>query len=140
MVLVSDFVGYWSHRWRHSSKLLWTFHSIHHSQTNLTIVSNYRFHVVDETLLRLWLFIPFQMLGTGLALWLWLDLIMAWILYVQHSEWKWTYGRLGYIFVSPAFPSQASLHGRAAAEQQLFNAVHVLGRSFRHRRPQVADP
>ena len=103
MVLVSDFVGYWSHRWRHSNHFLWSFHSIHHSNPNLTIVSNYRFHVVDETLLRLWLFIPFQILGTSLTLWLWLDLIMAWILYVQHSEWKWTYGRLGYIFVSPAF-------------------------------------
>jgi sterol desaturase/sphingolipid hydroxylase (fatty acid hydroxylase superfamily) len=103
MLLVSDFVGYWSHRWRHSSKFLWNFHSIHHSQTNLTIVSNYRFHVVDETLLRLWLFIPFQILGTGVAIWMWLDLILAWILYLQHSEWKWTYGRLGYIFVSPSF-------------------------------------
>jgi sterol desaturase/sphingolipid hydroxylase (fatty acid hydroxylase superfamily) len=103
MVLVSDFVGYWCHRWKHSNQLLWSFHSIHHSQTNLTIVSNYRFHVVDETLLRLWLFIPFQMLGTGLALWLWLDLIMAWILYLQHSEWNWSYGRLGHIFVSPVF-------------------------------------
>jgi sterol desaturase/sphingolipid hydroxylase (fatty acid hydroxylase superfamily) len=103
MVLVSDFVGYWNHRWKHSNQFLWNFHSIHHSQPNLTIVSNYRFHVVDETLLRLWLFIPFQMLGTGVALWLWLDLIMAWILYLQHSEWNWTYGRLGHIFVSPVF-------------------------------------
>jgi sterol desaturase/sphingolipid hydroxylase (fatty acid hydroxylase superfamily) len=103
MVLISDFVGYWNHRWKHSNQFLWNFHSIHHSQTNLTIVSNYRFHVVDETLLRLWLFIPFQMLGTGLALWLWLDLILAWILYLQHSEWNWTYGRLGHIFVSPVF-------------------------------------
>jgi sterol desaturase/sphingolipid hydroxylase (fatty acid hydroxylase superfamily) len=103
MVMVSDFLGYWNHRWKHSNKLLWNFHCIHHSQTDLTIVSNYRFHVFDETLLRLWLFIPFQILGTGVAMWLWLDLIMAWILYLQHSEWNWTYGRLGHIFVSPAF-------------------------------------
>lgn len=103
MVLVSDFVGYWCHRWKHSNQFLWNFHSIHHSQTNLTIVSNYRFHIVDETLLRLWLFIPFQILGTGLALWLWLDFILAWILYLQHSEWNWSYGRLGHIFVSPVF-------------------------------------
>ena len=103
MILVSDFVGYWNHRWKHSNRFLWAFHSIHHSQTNLTIVSNYRFHIVDETLLRLWLFIPFQILGTGVAVWLWLDFLMAWVLYVQHSEWNWSYGRLGHIFVSPMF-------------------------------------
>lgn len=103
MILVSDFIGYWNHRWRHSNRFLWAFHSIHHSQTNLTIVSNYRFHFVDETLLRLWLFIPFTILGTGVAVWLWLDFLMAWILYLQHSEWNWSYGRLGYIFVSPMF-------------------------------------
>jgi sterol desaturase/sphingolipid hydroxylase (fatty acid hydroxylase superfamily) len=103
MILVSDFVGYWNHRWKHSNRFLWSFHSIHHSQTNLTIVSNYRFHIVDETLLRLWLFIPFQILGTGVAVWLWLDFLMAWVLYLQHSEWNWSYGRLGYIFVSPMF-------------------------------------
>ena len=103
MILVSDFVGYWNHRWKHSNRFLWAFHSIHHSQTNLTIVSNYRFHIVDETLLRLWLFIPFQILGTGVAVWLWLDFLMAWILYLQHSEWNWSYGRLGHVFVSPMF-------------------------------------
>ncbi len=103
MVFVSDFVGYWNHRWKHSNRFLWSFHAIHHSQTNLTIVSNYRFHIVDETLLRLWLFIPFQILGTGIAVWLWLDFLMAWVLYLQHSEWNWSYGPLGRIFVSPVF-------------------------------------
>jgi sterol desaturase/sphingolipid hydroxylase (fatty acid hydroxylase superfamily) len=106
MVLVSDFVGYWNHRWKHSNKFLWSFHCIHHSQTKLTIVSNYRFHIVDETLLRLWLFIPFQILGTGIAVWLWLDFIMAWVLYLQHSEWDWSYGPFGRIFVSPIFHRQ----------------------------------
>jgi sterol desaturase/sphingolipid hydroxylase (fatty acid hydroxylase superfamily) len=103
VVLIADFVGYWNHRWKHSNIYLWNFHSIHHSQTSLTIVSNYRFHVVDETLLRLWVFIPFQITGTSVTLWLWLDLIIAWILLMQHSEWNWTYGRLGHVFVSPAF-------------------------------------
>jgi sterol desaturase/sphingolipid hydroxylase (fatty acid hydroxylase superfamily) len=103
MILVAEFVGYWSHRWRHSNSFLWAFHSIHHSQTTLTAVTNYRFHFVDETLLRLWLFIPFQILGTGLALWLWVDFLMAWILLAQHSDWNWSYGRLGRVFVSPRF-------------------------------------
>ena len=103
MIFTSDFVGYWNHRWRHSNVYLWAFHSIHHSDERLTVATNFRFHFVDETLLRLWLFIPFQILGTNVPTWLTLDFIMAWIFLVQHSEWDWTYGRLGWIFVSPTF-------------------------------------
>lgn len=103
LVLVSDFVGYWGHRWTHAIAPLWRFHSIHHSQATLTVMTNYRFHFVDETVRRLVLFIPAQVLGTGTTVWLAADLVMAWILLLQHSEWDWDYGRLGLLFVSPVF-------------------------------------
>ncbi|HEY4944013.1 MAG TPA: sterol desaturase family protein [Rhizomicrobium sp.] len=103
MVLTSDFVGYWNHRWRHWSRYIWAFHRVHHSQKTLTVATTYRFHILDETFLRLWLFIPFQLLGTTVTTWLTLDFIMAWLLLVQHSEWDWSYGWLGRIFVSPIF-------------------------------------
>ena len=125
IIAVADFVGYWSHRWRHSYNYLWVFHSIHHSQTKLTVFTNYRFHFVDETLLRLWMFIPFQMLGTSVAIWLWLDFITAWILLLQHSEWDWTYGPLGRIFVSPAFHR---IHH--AKDERLHNKNYAMLFSF----------
>jgi sterol desaturase/sphingolipid hydroxylase (fatty acid hydroxylase superfamily) len=125
IIMVSDFVGYWNHRWKHSNRFLWAFHSIHHSQTKLTIVSNHRFHVVDETLLRLWLFIPFQILGTGVAMWLWLDFLMAWVLYLQHSEWNWTYGRLGHVLVSPVFHRK-----HHAKDERLYNSNYSMLFSF----------
>jgi sterol desaturase/sphingolipid hydroxylase (fatty acid hydroxylase superfamily) len=103
IILAADFIGYWSHRWRHSTRYLWAFHSIHHSQKVMTVVTNYRFHFVDETLLRLWLFIPYQILGTRIEIWLTADFIMAWIFLVQHTEWNWNYGPLGRVFVSPHF-------------------------------------
>jgi sterol desaturase/sphingolipid hydroxylase (fatty acid hydroxylase superfamily) len=106
IILVADFIGYWSHRHRHANRYLWAFHSIHHSQRVLTVATNYRFHIVDETVLRLWLFIPFQVFGTGIAMWLVLDFVMAWVLLLQHSEWNWSYGRAGRIFVSPLFHRQ----------------------------------
>jgi sterol desaturase/sphingolipid hydroxylase (fatty acid hydroxylase superfamily) len=104
VIVIFDFVGYWSHRWRHANRFLWEFHAVHHSQTVLTPMSNYRFHLVDETVLRLCVFLPFQIVGaTTIEIWLLLDFLMAWVLLVQHSEWSWTYGRLGRIVVSPAF-------------------------------------
>lgn len=125
MTVTADFIGYWSHRLRHTNNFLWSFHTIHHSQTNLTIMTNYRFHFVDETVLRLCLFIPFQILGTTLQVWLWLDFILAWVLLLQHSEWDWTYGPLGRVFVSPAFHR---IHH--AKEERLHNCNYAMLFSF----------
>ena len=125
MTVTADFIGYWSHRIRHTNNFLWSFHTIHHSQTSLTIMTNYRFHFVDETVLRLCLFIPFQMLGTTLQVWLWLDFILAWVLLLQHSEWNWTYGPLGRVFVSPAFHR---IHH--AKDERLHNCNYAMLFSF----------
>ena len=34
MVVFSDFIGYWLHRWFHSSRM-WRFHAVHHSSRSL---------------------------------------------------------------------------------------------------------
>jgi sterol desaturase/sphingolipid hydroxylase (fatty acid hydroxylase superfamily) len=125
LILAADFFGYWSHRLRHAYRFLWVFHSIHHSQTILTPVANFRFHFVDETVLRLCLFIPFTMLGIPVMIWLWVDLFMAWVLLLQHSEWSWTYGPFGRIFVSPAFHR---IHH--AKDERLHNSNYAMLFSF----------
>jgi sterol desaturase/sphingolipid hydroxylase (fatty acid hydroxylase superfamily) len=125
LIFAADFFGYWSHRLRHAHRFLWAFHAIHHSQTILTPMANYRFHFVDETVLRLCLFIPFTMLGTGVTIWLAVDVFMAWILLLQHSEWDWTYGPLGRVFVSPVFHR---IHH--AKEEQLQNSNYAMLFSF----------
>lgn len=102
-VLVSDFVGYWVHRVKHVNSFLWAFHAIHHSQERLTVMTNYRVHIVDETLLRLALFIPFQIVGADFKIWITVDFAMAWILLLEHSEWNWTYGSFGRLIVSPRY-------------------------------------
>jgi sterol desaturase/sphingolipid hydroxylase (fatty acid hydroxylase superfamily) len=103
LILISEITGYWSHRLSHASGFLWRFHSIHHSEKRLNVMTNYRFHIVDETFRRLVLFVPSLMLGTHVTVWLWADLVGNWLLLLQHSEWNWTYGRLGHVFVSPVF-------------------------------------
>jgi sterol desaturase/sphingolipid hydroxylase (fatty acid hydroxylase superfamily) len=103
LILVSEIVGYWGHRWLHTNDVLWRFHSIHHSQTKLNVMTNYRFHFVDETFRRVLMFVPALIFGYHVDVWLGADLIMAWLLLLQHSEWDWDYGRLGWVFVSPVF-------------------------------------
>jgi sterol desaturase/sphingolipid hydroxylase (fatty acid hydroxylase superfamily) len=115
-VVVADVLGYWLHRWSHTNAHLWELHKIHHSQTRLTPLTNYRFHFLDETFRRVLLFIPFQMLGTSLEVALTVNFIMAWLLLLQHSELDWHYGPLGRVFVSPIFHQWH--HSTAAEDQQ----------------------
>jgi sterol desaturase/sphingolipid hydroxylase (fatty acid hydroxylase superfamily) len=122
-ILVADFFGYWTHRIKHASRLLWTFHAIHHSQERLTIMTNYRFHFVDETLLRIALFVPFQIIGADFTIWIAVDFAMAWILLLQHSEWNWTYGLFGRLVVSPRFHQ---VHHSTEPEHQNRNFAMLL--------------
>src|SRR5262245_21644553 len=105
LIFVFDFFHYWDHRLRHMIPWLWAFHSIHHAQTKMTMMTTFRMHLVDETVFRILMFIPFQILGFSplLTAWLWVDLIGTWVTGAQHSNLTWSYGPLGRFFVSPHF-------------------------------------
>jgi sterol desaturase/sphingolipid hydroxylase (fatty acid hydroxylase superfamily) len=93
LIVVFDFFHYWNHRLRHALPWLWAFHSIHHSQTTMTMMTTFRFHIVDETVFRILMFIPFQILGFSplLTIWLWADIVTAWITGAQHADLNWSY-------------------------------------------------
>ena len=47
MIILTDFLGYWLHRWFHSQRL-WRFHAIHHSSVDLDWLSAARVHPVND--------------------------------------------------------------------------------------------
>ena len=47
LLLFDDFCRYWTHRWMHTSELLWQFHKVHHSPEVLVPVSQMRHHPVN---------------------------------------------------------------------------------------------
>lgn len=51
-IFVADFVQYWVHRAGHRTRLLWRFHSIHHSTTTMDWLAGSRLHVLDAALTR----------------------------------------------------------------------------------------
>ena len=44
LILLSDFVGYWTHRWMHEVPLLWRAHACHHSSPQMDILATVRVH------------------------------------------------------------------------------------------------
>lgn len=101
--LIADFAGYWIHRLYHASNLLWTFHRVHHAQTELTFVTSYRNHIVEQLVSNVIMFVPVMLLGA--PVWFWGPVFLLQNLFegLQHSDVKWRYGFLYPILVSPVF-------------------------------------
>ena len=101
--ITADFFGYWIHRWYHHNPILWEFHKVHHAQTELTFVTSWRNHLVEQIASNVLMFVPLLVLG--LPLWFWAPLTVMQYVFegMQHSDLKWRYGKLYPIVVSPAF-------------------------------------
>lgn len=100
---VVDFCVYWLHRAQHAVPWLWAFHSVHHSQTELTFATSQRVHPLDHLLLDIAMFLPLSLLGFHEAAWIPLYLAGELTLALQHSRLPWTYGPLYRVLVSPVF-------------------------------------
>lgn len=100
---VADLTYYLWHRTVHAVPLLWAFHSIHHSQREMTIATSLRVHIFEEMVRGLFYFVPFFILDIPPRVWLPLDIAINWLLFLEHSDLDWTYGILGNLIVSPHF-------------------------------------
>lgn len=98
-----DFVGYWSHRAFHQAELLWRFHAVHHSPTELDWLSSVRVHPVNEIGQRVVQAIPLVVVGYDpgvLAAYIPLLTVYAILL---HANVNWDFGRLRYVLASPIY-------------------------------------
>ena len=110
--IILDFLGYWVHRLEHANPVLWSFHSVHHSQERMTFLTTFRNHPVGMLIANLIMLIPVLVLGIPTRVWLILYVMQQAFEAVQHAELDWGYGRLYPIVVSPRF--HAFHHGREA--------------------------
>lgn len=101
--VVMDGVLYWTHRAMHRVDWLWAFHSVHHSQREMTGLANFRFHAGDVFVRGLAQFVPGLLLGVPLFVWLpsvWIQVALDCL---AHSGLGWSYGPLDRLLVSPRF-------------------------------------
>lgn len=101
--LVVDFITYWWHRWLHAWPVLWAFHSVHHSQEEMSFITSNRMHPVEQIGQNLIMVVP--LLVMGVPTWRWFPLFVARNILeaAQHSALDWGYGRAYYLVVSPRF-------------------------------------
>jgi sterol desaturase/sphingolipid hydroxylase (fatty acid hydroxylase superfamily) len=102
-IVAVDLFSYAWHRSVHANRILWAFHSVHHSQKYLTVATGFRTHFVDEIVRTTFMFIPLYFLGIRPHTFIAVDLVVNWILGLQHSDLSWSYGALGNLIVSPRY-------------------------------------
>ena len=100
-ILVSDFLG-WFHHWvRHKVPLLWEFHTVHHSQRELNIFTDTRYHMLEYLFSKTIVAFPLMMFSVdyhGITLIL---VVHIWFTRLYHGNIRSNFGVLRYVFVTP---------------------------------------
>jgi sterol desaturase/sphingolipid hydroxylase (fatty acid hydroxylase superfamily) len=105
LLFVRDCLIYVRHRIFHL-RPVWAFHSIHHSSDDVNWTSAVRFHPAEnliETTLEILLFLSATLMGFYPAVLSVASLFIGVYNFFVHSNLRWTFGPLRYIFVSPVF-------------------------------------
>ena len=101
-LLISDAIGYGSHRLRHT-RVLWNLHAVHHSAEELTALAAARLHPLDEALDSTLMGVPVLLLGFPLEVFAVLGPFFVLHTLLLHANLRWSFGPLGAVFASPRF-------------------------------------
>jgi sterol desaturase/sphingolipid hydroxylase (fatty acid hydroxylase superfamily) len=103
VVILTDFLDYWHHRWVHSVRFLWEAHQYHHAATEFTLLTGNRLHAVEEISRALFTAVPLAVLGAPPVLFVTARWSLTVVELLQHSSVSWTYGWVGqWLIFSPA--------------------------------------
>ena len=102
ILVLGDFVGYWTHRAFHRGRL-WRFHAIHHSSVDLDWLSSVRLHPLNDVLSRLAsaaVVLPLGLAPVALA---GVTPLLTLLAILIHANIDWDWGPLRRVLISPRF-------------------------------------
>jgi sterol desaturase/sphingolipid hydroxylase (fatty acid hydroxylase superfamily) len=117
-LLVGEVGYYWAHRACHQVPLLWRFHAVHHSATQVDYLVNTRAHPLDLIFTRMVGLVPMYLFGLagpnagGAAMPVFVSFFgILWGFFI-HANVRWRFGPLEWLISSPAFHHwHHTLHG-----------------------------
>jgi len=129
-LIVSDLSSYWEHRLMHRVPFLWRFHAIHHSAKTIRWSTIGRVHPINEIINYVAGVVPCLLIGLPLASILTMIPVMMWWAVLAHSDFKWSFGRLGRVFVSPVFHRWHHTHSQEGGDSNFANVLSLWDRVF----------
>jgi sterol desaturase/sphingolipid hydroxylase (fatty acid hydroxylase superfamily) len=101
ILMLGDFVAYWGHRLQHNVDILWRFHAVHHSNTEVDWLAAHREHPLDGMYTQLLVNLPAIVLGFQLNAVLGVVAFRSlWAIFI-HSNVRLPLGPLAYMVGSP---------------------------------------
>jgi sterol desaturase/sphingolipid hydroxylase (fatty acid hydroxylase superfamily) len=129
-LVISDFASYWLHRLMHVVPFLWRVHAIHHSSPTLRWSSAGRTHPLNEMVNFMAGVLPCLAVGLPLhSVVILIPLMTTWSVMV-HSNFPWTFGRLGSWLVSPHGHHWHHTHSSEGGNKNFANILSVWDRAF----------
>jgi len=102
LLVLADFIDYWTHRCFHMSRL-WRFHAIHHSPEEMTWLSSSRVHPINDLCTRTFQVLPLIVFGFSAAGIIAVVPYISFYVMFLHSNIAWDFGPLRWVLVSPAY-------------------------------------
>lgn len=102
VLIIADFVDYWTHRIFHKGPL-WRVHAIHHSPEEMNWISSSRVHPLNDLVTRAFQLLPILLLGFSASAILAVVPLISFYVMFLHSNVRWDFGPLRWVFVSPAY-------------------------------------
>jgi len=100
-IILADFLA-WVHHWlKHKVSWFWLFHAVHHSQKELNMFTDLRYHFVEYLISRTVVVIPLLIFAVDVPQITIYIIIKDWYTRFYHSNIKTNLGVLRYIFVTP---------------------------------------
>jgi sterol desaturase/sphingolipid hydroxylase (fatty acid hydroxylase superfamily) len=103
VIVIGDFIGYWTHRINHTITPLWNLHAVHHSAEVMDWLTAVRIHPLNDIFSKGLKAIPIFLLGfSPLAAELYIPILSCYVAFI-HANVPWSYGPFRYLISSPAF-------------------------------------
>lgn len=102
ILVLADFVDYWTHRGFHRGPL-WRVHAIHHSPEEMNWISSSRVHPLNDLVTRSCQILPVLGLGFSAVSVMTVVPFVAFYVMFLHSNVRWDFGPLRWVLVSPAY-------------------------------------
>ncbi len=105
-LLIADFLYYWMHRWEHEIRILWAYHSVHHSSPEFNLTTSLRLSWIEGSVEWIF-FVPMILLGFGTV-----ETIISILIVIQYQTWIHTVkiGKLGLLDKIINTPSVHRVH------------------------------
>lgn len=129
IVLVTEIIGYWMHRWFHTSEL-WKFHAVHHSSVDLDWLSAVRLHPANDAGMKIATTLPVLAMGFAPVAVAGIVPVLTLLAILVHAHVDWDWGPLRAIIVSPRFHRWHHTDEAAARDRNFAGLLPVIDMLF----------